>query len=155
MVGHKCKVLHLANSHSFLTCQITLTFLSGAFPDHLPTLCTQLDRAFVMRSPNPHSQPSVSNYLPTYLLHVCLCRSKIPEAAVAFEHPVPGPYRTPCSPPFFSFLFFFFCRILVPQPGIEPTPLAVKAWSPNHWTAREFPAAALFKEGFLCGVGFA
>ena len=30
------------------------------------------------------------------------------------------------------------CGILVPQPGFEPRPLAVKAWSPNHWTAREF-----------------
>ena len=25
------------------------------------------------------------------------------------------------------------CGILVPQPGIEPGSLAVKAWSPNHW----------------------
>ena len=31
------------------------------------------------------------------------------------------------------------CGILVSQPGIEPGPLAVKAQSPNHWTAREFP----------------
>ena len=29
--------------------------------------------------------------------------------------------------------------ILVPWPGIEPMPSAVKMWSPNHWTAREFP----------------
>ena len=29
--------------------------------------------------------------------------------------------------------------ILVPQPGIEPRPSAVKPRSPNHWTAREFP----------------
>ena len=38
--------------------------------------------------------------------------------------------------------FFFFCTaygILVPQPGIEPGPSAVKAWSLNHWTTREFP----------------
>ena len=41
--------------------------------------------------------------------------------------------------------FFFFwscseaCGILVPRPGIEPVPSAVKALSPNHWTAREFP----------------
>ena len=44
----------------------------------------------------------------------------------------------------FPFLSFFVphraaCGILAPQPGIEPTPLAVKARSPNHWTAREFP----------------
>ena len=43
--------------------------------------------------------------------------------------------------------FFFFnfwqrqtaCGILVPRPGIEPAPSAVKARSPNHRTAREFP----------------
>ena len=27
---------------------------------------------------------------------------------------------------------------LVPQPGIKPTPSAVKAQSPNHWTTGEF-----------------
>ena len=49
------------------------------------------------------------------------------------------------SPEIFSFIFFFFFGlhcvaygISVPQPGIEPTPLAVELWSPNHWTAREF-----------------
>ena len=31
------------------------------------------------------------------------------------------------------------CRIFVPQPGIESGPTTVKAWSPNHWTAKEFP----------------
>ena len=31
------------------------------------------------------------------------------------------------------------CGILVPQPGIEPTPPAVEAQSRNHWTAREVP----------------
>ena len=40
--------------------------------------------------------------------------------------------------------FFFWphrpaCEILVPQTRIEPRPTAVKAPSPNHWTAREFP----------------
>ena len=36
---------------------------------------------------------------------------------------------------------FWPCRvaygILVPRPGIEPSPPAVEAQSPNHWTARE------------------
>ena len=42
----------------------------------------------------------------------------------------------------------FFChagRILVPWPGIEPRPSAVKALSPNRWTVREF-LFWLFKE---------
>ena len=47
-----------------------------------------------------------------------------------------------------AILYFFWpnyaaCGILVPQPGIEPRPSAVKAQSPNHWTAREFPTAIL------------
>ena len=50
----------------------------------------------------------------------------------------------PCF--FFFFLFFWpwpmACRILVPPPGIEPRPSAVKALSPNHWTAREVPFPA-------------
>ena len=33
------------------------------------------------------------------------------------------------------------CRILVPQPGIESGPLAVKTQSPNHWTSRGFPTS--------------
>ena len=42
------------------------------------------------------------------------------------------------------FFFFFFCRIFVPRPGIELGPLAVKAQSLNHWTAREFPGQLCF-----------
>ena len=32
------------------------------------------------------------------------------------------------------------CRISVPRPGIKPTPPAVEAWRPNHWTTREVPS---------------
>ena len=36
------------------------------------------------------------------------------------------------------------CRMLVPPPGIKPKLSAVKARSPNHWTAREcFPGELL------------
>ena len=41
------------------------------------------------------------------------------------------------------------CGIVVPQPGIEPRPLSVKAWSPNHWTIREFPRKHIFKIYFF------
>ena len=46
------------------------------------------------------------------------------------------------------FLFFFWLHltvwgILVPQPGIEPGPSAVRARSPNHWATREFPRIRL------------
>ena len=39
----------------------------------------------------------------------------------------------------FLFSFFFFllaCRMLVPQPGVEPAPSAVEALSLNTWIAR-------------------
>ena len=51
-------------------------------------------------------------------------------------------YITFCPAVSFFFLWLHHAtyRILVPRPGIEPQPLAVKARSPNHWTAREFPA---------------
>ena len=48
--------------------------------------------------------------------------------------------------------FLFFSRacvafgILVPWPEIKPGPLAVKAWSPNHSTTREFPSVVSFEE---------
>ena len=51
----------------------------------------------------------------------------------------------------YKLIFFFFwpChtayRILIPQSGLEPRATAVKAQSPNHWTAREFPQTNLFK----------
>ena len=47
---------------------------------------------------------------------------------------------------FFPLSLFFFGRTmqlvgshLVPRPGIESGPSAVRVHSPNHWTAREFP----------------
>ena len=53
---------------------------------------------------------------------------------------------------YMSLFFFWLCReargILVPRPRIGPTPWAVQAWSPNHWTTREFPLF-LDKIGYL------
>ena len=47
----------------------------------------------------------------------------------------------------FTFIFFWLhwaaCGILVPPPRIEPDPLTVKAPSPKHCTAREFPSFGL------------
>ena len=33
--------------------------------------------------------------------------------------------------------------IIAPRSGIEPVLSVVKAWSPNHWTAREFPGVMI------------
>ena len=35
------------------------------------------------------------------------------------------------------------CRMLAPRSGIKPTHPAVEVWSPNHWTARQVPRAAV------------
>ena len=37
------------------------------------------------------------------------------------------------------------CGILVPRTGIHPRPSEVRAQSPNHWAAREFPLESSFK----------
>ena len=42
-------------------------------------------------------------------------------------------------PPFLPFHFLGTSRILVPRPGIESAPLAVKVLSPKHWTPWELP----------------
>ena len=45
------------------------------------------------------------------------------------------------------------CGILVPQPGIEPMPLALGAWSLIHWTARDPHFRKLETEALLhCAV---
>ena len=41
--------------------------------------------------------------------------------------------------PFKPYFWPCHCGILIPWPGIEPMPSAVKVQNPNHWTAREFP----------------
>ena len=41
------------------------------------------------------------------------------------------------------------CGILVPRPGIQPEPLAVKVQSPNHWTPRESPAHFSYPSSLL------
>ena len=51
------------------------------------------------------------------------------------------------------FFFFFWpqctaCRVLVSQPESEPTPPAMEARSPNHWTAREVPGPFILFERY-------
>ena len=43
--------------------------------------------------------------------------------------------------------------ILVPWSGIESGPSTVKAWSPNHWTAREFPVTIIQRKNIHLQVG--
>ena len=47
-----------------------------------------------------------------------------------------------------SFLVAACLRDLAPQPGVEPGPPALGAWSLTHWTTREVPACVLDKDGY-------
>ena len=38
---------------------------------------------------------------------------------------------------------------LLPQPRVNPRPSSVKAQSPNHWTAKEFPVIVLIQSIFF------
>ena len=47
--------------------------------------------------------------------------------------------------------------ILVHQPGIEPTPLAMEAQSHNYWTTREVPRCVnsfICLSSFICFLSF-
>ena len=63
---------------------------------------------------------------------------------------LPAQSETPIYVLYFIIIIIIFwlhhmtCRILVPQPGIEPAPLAAKAQSPNHWTAKEYSSMYTF-----------
>ena len=46
----------------------------------------------------------------------------------------------------FVLLHLMACRILVPGHGTKAMPLGVEAWSPDHWTAREFPMIKSLKK---------
>ena len=49
------------------------------------------------------------------------------------------------QPAFFSsWLCCMACEILVPRPGTEPGPSAVRVQSPNHWAARESLSVTFF-----------
>ena len=61
---------------------------------------------------------------------------------------LPKPLLLLCTLPLVNFSFPFFLAmprgIFVPRPETKPRPLAVKACSPNHWKAREFPISLFF-----------
>ena len=50
-----------------------------------------------------------------------------------------------------DFLVAACMRDLVPQPGIEPRPPVLGAWSLTHWTTREVPWPD-FLQGLQCSL---
>ena len=66
-----------------------------------------------------------------------------PVSVVSFTKYFPLIYGLSFHSLAFVFFFFFFgCTaygLLLPLPGIEPGPSAVRVPSPNHWIARESP----------------
>ena len=39
-----------------------------------------------------------------------------------------------------------------PEPGIEPMPPTVEAWSPNHWTSKEIPLSFTLLTNFSYSI---
>ena len=75
------------------------------------------------------------------------CRKNPMCSAYSFPPPT-NPYLFICL---FICIFIHSCvhlaaarGILVPWPGIEPSPPAVEAWSLNHWTTREVPTPHIY-----------
>ena len=65
-------------------------------------------------------------------------------------------YRQPHDfTPHFIYLFCtcMACGHLGSQPGIEPTPPALEAWSLNHWTAKEVSHPLLLRSQNKCSHG--
>ena len=93
----------------------------------------------------PHPQsPAANRSSSRYLNTDC---QALPGSSTC-THAIPSAWKLVPSVHLIQFhiVFFFFfwphwvaCGILVPWPGIEPESLAVRAPSPNHWTARELP----------------
>ena len=80
------------------------------------------------------------------LRYSCLKNSKNRGACWATVHGV-AKGRTRLSEYHYHFSLlpcYTACGILAPQQGIEPTHLDVEAWSPNHWTPRQFPMSLSF-----------
>ena len=60
------------------------------------------------------------------------------------EHSLKSEYRVFYLCDLESYFFFFLphclaCGIFIPRQRIEPMSPAEEVWSPNHWTAKEFP----------------
>ena len=89
--------------------------------------------------PSHTASPTPPLFFPTPLLR------PFSEKGSLLFFPIYRVKQCPSKYVYMIYLLFIFwlccraCRILVPQPGIEPGPSAMKAWSPNHWTSREFP----------------
>ena len=84
--------------------------------------------------------PSLSSHLIQKPLGIFGCHVSL--AFFNLDHSL-GLSVTLVTPTLWSEFFFRLCHmacgILVPQPGIEPTPPELEASSLNYWTAREVP----------------
>ena len=79
-------------------------------------------------SPWSHKELDTTEQLTLLLQHSMGQLGSSPDLEMGLEHVQPS---------------FVACGILVPQPGVEPGPLAVEAQSTNHWIAREVPVTSL------------
>ena len=69
--------------------------------------------------------------------------------SLLFFNPTPSPISIPSTLIIVIFSFLFFgcdaCGILVPWPGMKPTPPALEVQSLNHWSARQVPRVVILR----------
>ena len=93
-----------------------------------------------------HLAPS---FWPVSSVPQCLLLQNGDDISTCIQPPVPLWVLSCVSSCFFIYFFLFWphpmaCRILVPQPGIEPTPPSVEACNLNHWATQEIPVSSCF-----------
>lgn len=74
------------------------------------------------------SWAGTKNSLVWFMLGLGVAKTSITEGAKEWKY-------------FYLFMYWSHhtaCRTLVPKPGTELAPLAVKVWNPNHWSTMEF-----------------
>ena len=100
-------------NESWIQTTMSFTLFSLCYPLRLV--------GYIFDQHNLHFQPII----------LVLCRYSLKEYCYTFNIPTT----------IFCFVWSSLVAfgILVPQLGVKPMPPAVKAWSPNHWMAMDFP----------------
>ena len=148
----------------------TFTFTMRRTDRNLHVECGEMQRSTTVDQLNRYPSCSLLSRcanVPHHLSGVALMWSYLPplQGPRCFEIPHLGreyikfPCRrkpsTSCPVPIFFYYFFIFYFKLfgrTVQPGTEPEPLTVEAWSPKHWMTREVhcpPTAHLTLVPFL------
>ena len=154
--GRKDTICHMGNSHLSLSLSLSLSHTHPLSLSQNLAILTLSSKNSLVRNKSFH----LSLIKPALLVSNCSC-NKLPLTLwlkttqiyylleVSLKSKMSAGFleavgeTLSLSFPVSFFLSFFLCLsvcgIIVPLPGTEFSHLALNTWSPNHWTAREFP----------------